>query len=194
MPSISPGRYQYVIAQAIPGGQWNPEENPGQSDHLVDLIKTTIPDAAEPSPANPLLDLGLVGDDIHLFVQFDHDLSAQDEATLDDLVARSAEYFVVKNGTDVLENGADFEQAANNVDSATLTIQYKKGDGTDDAGHAEVVHIKPQGICPVNAAQVTLDGNGQASFVVGASSLRGEVAIALRSGTMPERTFKAVWV
>jgi len=171
-----------------------PESNQFQSDHLQALILSEIAVASGDDPDNPLIEVGSPDSEL-VFVQFDHDLSAADEAILDGLVARSADYFIVTSdgGNTDLGNPSLVSKNAGLLSSTTITLQMKNGAGTSINGHAENVVLDITGLVPINKSGGVFDGNGKFAFTVGASLERGSVQVEITAESLPPRTFFAKW-
>lgn len=195
MPSVSPGRYEYIVASAIPGGQWMPESNQSMSDHLADLIRTHIAVASGPTPTNPLTDLGTEDSGVTLFIQFEEDLSGSDETLLGTLVARAADYFIVTedDGVTDLGNPATITKPAGLLSSTVVTLQMKRGDGVSINGYGDDVTLSPVGIMPISTTDGEFGGTGKHVFTIGASLDRGTCVVEITGGTLPPRTLIAKW-
>lgn len=192
MPLVSNGNglYTATVATDVSGGQWDTPANPDMDSHLQSLILNTFAYAAA-NGANPLQNVATPDGGVSVIVQFDHDISAGDMTTLAGLVARASEYFVVLyNGSPV---GESLPMTADGIDSKTLTIQRKNGDGTNSNGFGESYEIDTGGLMQVNKRAGTFNGSGQDTIVVGADDKRGTVTMTFSVDSMPQVSFYCDW-
>lgn len=176
-----PQPYLYPIA-AIPGGEFGGD----QSNRLFYLISTQLPAAT-----------GLVinSDGTNVEVIFDADLEQTDKDTLDALVERCADYFIVSTdgGATDIGNFAVIEKTAGLVSSTAITLSIKAGDGSDVNGFNEAVNL----IAPVMNISILeglFNGLGLFNFTIGAELNRGQVDVEVEVEGLPTRFFSARWV
>jgi len=176
-----PQPYVYPIAN-IPGGQFGGS----QSSHLFQIIQQNLPN-----------DTGLVisSDSVNVTITFNQDISTQDKTTLDALVARSADYFIVTSDGGITDLGqnAIISVLAGLNSSTTITLQYKKGDGTNSNGFSDnlIIHAP---LMTIDTLDGSFNGSGKAQFVIGAELNRGEVNITIDTDSvLPERNITARW-
>lgn len=180
MPTV-PQPYVYPIS-GIPGGIFDGQK----SDRLVDLIHTNLPSATG---------LAVSSDSVNVTITFDADLSDTDKTTLDGLVPRCSEYFIVTtdNGVTDLGDNALITKVAGVLSSVTVTLKYKNGDGTNSNGHGDTVNVVTP-VVVIDKVTGTFDGNGKFQFVVGAIvSSRGTAVLNITSGSLPPRILNITW-
>lgn len=181
--------YVYSIANDFPGGQFTS----AISDRLNSLIKAQI--------ATPLI--GVNSDGTSVSIEFQNALTPAEKTILDGdtskpaggLIAKSTESFEVKIGSTVMLTGDVFQIASSGIFSVTVSLQYKDGYGNNMSGSG-AVKIGTIGLTPTNASgnKVVFDGSGAASFIVGPTTDRGKLEIALTSGSLPERVFTVEFI
>lgn len=190
-------QYLYPVASTIPGGLWMPPENTAMSDHLTALIRANVPSLAADAPDNQLFTIGSqdFGSGEQVIVETVEELSTGEKTTLDGLVPRCADYFIVTTdgGTTDLGEPSEVTQVAGPSSSATVTLQWKTGAAVDSNGHGDTVLITPAALMPIDKTEAVFDGTGKVSFVLGASLSRGSVAIAITSDSLPVRNLTAKW-
>jgi hypothetical protein len=191
------GYYTYPIATTIPGGQWMSPENPFMSDHLTALCRANIPSLAADAPDNQLFTIGsqVLNEVETLIIETVTDLTTEEQATLDGLVPRAADYFIVTQDGGVTDLGepSEIDQTAGPESSVTITLKWKNGAGADSNGWGDTVSITPAALMPIDKTSAVFDENGKASFVAGASLTRGGVLIALAAGSVPPRNLLTKW-
>lgn len=172
--------YIYSIS-GIPGGVFGGQ----QSDHLLDMIQTILPSAP-----NPVIS----SDGTNVTVTFDTELSAGDITTLNGLVARCADYFIVTSDGGLTDLGlpALISVVAGLVSSTTVTLQYKSGDGSDSNGYGDAISISAP-IMNITALGGAFNGSGKFQFTIGSHTQRGQADITLTSGSLPVRILNARW-
>jgi hypothetical protein len=175
-----PQPYVYPVS-GIPGGQFGGQ----QSSHLAFIISQNLPNDTNPT---------ISCDGSSVTITFDQDISVADKAILDALVARSADYFIVTTdgGVTDLGNPATIAVPAGLNSSTTITLQFKKGDGTNSNGYGDSVVIHAP-IMTIDSLGGVFGANGQFQFTIGSELNRGEVDITISSDTLPERDIVARW-
>lgn len=180
MPTV-PQPYTYPIAN-IPGGFFDGQS----SDHLIGIIAIDLP-----TGVNPVVE----SDGINVTVSFDVDLTTEEKAILDTLVARCNDFFIVTLDNGITDEGepATIEKAAGLLSSSTITLKYKSGDGTDSNGFGETVVLRSP-IMQIDRLGGDFDGTGKFQFVIGALLERGEATILIECDGLPSRTVIARWI
>lgn len=178
-----PQPYNYDVS-VVSGGEF-----PGSaSDHLKALILAGIPAGVNPiiSESGPTIT-----------VSFDADLTTADKATLDSLVPRAADYYIITTDGGVTDLGdpATISQPVGILSSSNITLQYKSGNGVNSNGYGDSVVLTPSALMPISASTVVFNGSGKATFTVGASvTQRGAMSIALATNTvLPPTSLITVW-
>ena len=191
------GQYNYPVASTIPGGAWMPPENTSMSDHLTALMRANIASLAADAPDNQLFTIGSgpINGAENVIIETVTDLTTGEQTTLDGLVPRCADYFIVTTdgGTTDLGEPSEISQVAGPTSSVTVTVQWKTGSAANSNGHGDTILFTPAALMPIDKTEAVIDGNGKASFVVGASLSRGSVAIAISSDSLPIRNLTAKW-
>lgn len=180
------GPFAYSIANDFPGGQFNA----AISDNLQTLIAQGISSAT-------LLDISSDGTDVT--ITFSGPLSDADKTLLDDdqsgpaggYIAQSCWRLHLEHDAVTLNDDDVVSETADGIVSLEFTIQLKDGDGNPIAGIGNVVAVQAAGLAPITGLTVTLDETGAASFTVGPSTSRGNLAIALESNALTTRHFTA---
>lgn len=180
MPTV-PQPYVYPIS-GIPGGIFDGIK----SDRLVALISETLPTAT-----------GLVvsSDSVNVTITFNNDLTTADKATLDVLVPRCSEYFIVTidGGVTDLGEPSNVVKASGLLSSTLITLQFKSGDGTNSVGSAEAVALTAP-LMTIDKVGGNFDGAGKFSFTIGSVvSSRGTAQIQISSDALPMRNLMATW-
>lgn len=175
-----PQPYVYPIS-GIPGGQFTGQT----SDHLLDLILTNLP-----GDTNPVI----TSDNVNVTITFDADISTNDKTTLDGLVQRSADYFIVTKDNGITDLGlpALVSVVAGLLSSTTVTIQYKNGDGTNSNGYGDSINITAP-IMEIDKLSGIFNGSGKFQFIIGAELSRGTAMITIQSGSLPVRELHGTW-
>jgi hypothetical protein len=192
------GTYTYSIA-SVPGGAWNTQQNPGMSDHATDLIRANIPSMAGDNP--PDNQLFTISTDTVLgipsvIVETVTDLSDSEQVTLATIIQHGPDYFIVTvdNGATDLGEPSAIEQTAGLDSAKTVTLKWKDGAGNDSNGYgSKEVDLTPAALMPIDKTDGSFDGTGKFSFVIGASLVRGAVAINIKCDKLPERNLTAKW-
>lgn len=176
-----PQPYDYLIAD-LPGAQFTGEA----SDHLLYLIQSQLPTGQNPVVSS---------DAINVTVSFDVDLTTEEKATLDALVPRCNDFYIITSdgGVTDLGNPALVEKTAGQLSSTTITLQYKDGDGNDFGGFGEEILLRAP-LMTINKLEGNFDGNGRFQFIIGAELSRGEAQITIESDALPERVLIARWL
>jgi len=179
MPTV-PQPYEYLIAN-IPGGIFEGSH----SDRLLHLIQTQIP-----AGVNPVIS----SDSTNITVSFDFDLEDTDKAILDDLVERSADYFIVSTdgGSNDLGDPALIEEESGLESASTITLQIKDGDGINVNGFEELITIHAP-LMTISTLSGQFDVTGEFEFTVGAELNRGEAEVIIEAAGLPSRTVIARW-
>lgn len=122
-------------------------------------------------------------------------LSASERTTLDGnttgpaggLIAKNMDYFVVKDGSTELEDGATVTINANGIAVKNLTLQYKACNGTNANGANEAVSITPESLIVITALSGNLNGSGSFAFTVGPDTRKGSVRTEVAVGNLDVR-------
>ncbi len=176
--------YVYNIADDFPGGAFTS----AISDRLQAMCAAQI-------PGNPLLNIGSTETEVTL--TFQDELSAAEKTILDGdtsdpaggLIAASTEYFDIMDGVTIVMDGATLQQQSNGINSTTLTLQLRNGNGTPIGGSGQdVIDIDPSSPFEITATAGTFGAvNGQFSITVGPSFQRGVISLTVKSGSLPVR-------
>ena len=182
-----PQPYVYAYG-SIPGGVFTGQ----MSEHLEALIRAESTLAAWIES-----NLNIASDDeaATLTITGDFDLTDTLKATLDALVQRSADYFVVTfdGGTTPLSDPTELALTANGIASQVVTLKYKKGDNSDSNGYGDAVKITPVGFMPIDKLSGNFDGSGKFQFTVQPSDFRGTVTAVVTSDKLPPKTLVTTW-
>lgn len=186
MTTVSqPYVYDYVNILGVgSGGSFTGD----MSSHLQDMILNGLPNFT-----NPVIN----SDDVsqQVTVTGDVDLTTDEKTTLDGFVNRAADYFIITTdgGTTDLGNPATVSKPAGPTSSVTVTLQYKKGDGTDRTGITDAVSLTSP-VISLDKTSGNFDSNGKFQFVLGAQlAMRGTAQIDIVVDSLAQRTLLASW-
>lgn len=175
-----PQPYVYPIAN-IPGAG----EGFTGSEHLKSLIQAALPDFFDPTGVN--------SDGVNVSVTGTRDLTTAEKTTLDGLVARSEEFFIVTTDggvTDLPEPG-EVSLTAGLLSSKMLTLQLKDGNGNNQpiAGGAIKLTAPPA----LDKTTGAFDANGKFVFTASAQLNKGSIAVLIESDSLPPRNVTFRW-
>lgn len=175
-----PQPYIYTINN-LPGAYFDGSS----SDRLLSLIASQLP-----TGQNPVIS----SDSINITVAFDVDLQTSEKTTLDNLVPRCNDYFIITNDGGLTDLGlpAIVEKVAGLVSSTTITLQYKDGAGANFNGFGEQIKLRAP-IMTINKLSGNFDGSGKFQFVIGAILDRGEASIDIEIPALTTRTLIGRW-
>lgn len=161
------------------------------SSHLQDMILSAIPTFATSSSLN------ITSDDVsqQVTISGDRDLDTTEKTTLDALVNRAADYFIITidNGATDLGNPAQVTKVAGPASSITVTLQYKKGDGTNRTGLNDAVSLTSP-VISIDKTGGNFDNNGKFQFTLGAQLvMRGTAEIEISGDSLAARVLQASW-
>lgn len=184
-----PQPYIYSIA-SIPGGQFTGE----MSNHLVAMIQAYIDFSSLPAGQNPVVE----SDGSNITVLFTGDLTEAAKSVLDELVLRSSEYLFITYGDGaqltLTEQGPVAQLTADGIDTQSMRVQLKNGDGSNSNGDAETVELLPASLMPVDTKSGTLNGGGQFTFTLQSSNMKGDIVVNVKGQyEIPVTFFVAQW-